>query len=82
MILISNAAAFSKTEITGWLEVNPVSLPNQQTAFQSGSKYASVRANGNIEFVDTIGINESFLVRNGTARADIGEGPRVLYVIE
>lgn len=81
MTFITNACLYSQTPITGWIQVNSVDLGNGLTGFKNfDNKYASARAAGDIIWVDSPGLNETFEVKDGLAKVVIGEGPRVIKV--
>lgn len=77
-MLISNAAVFSATPITGWIHVT---LVGKSLKTDDGHNI-SVRANGNLEVNDNAGPNETFTQDGKTLVALIGEGYRVLHCVE
>ena len=81
-MLITNAAIYSQTPVTGWLRVDPVDAGGGCVRLRKDGHNLSVRADGNIEPNDNEGANETFAVRGDKLVADIGEGPRVIVKVD
>lgn len=77
-MLITNAALYSETEITGWIHV----VQNGSLLKTDDGHNVSVRKEGNIEFNDNEGANEQFTKSGSFLTASIGEGYRVLGCAE
>ncbi len=90
MLLVSNAPIYSTRPITGWFRTTP-EKHGDKIAFLDATganpgKHLSVRGDGAendlVKWVDGIGDNELFTVKGSTAATIIGEGPKVLAVVE